>query len=149
MREQASTYASERVSKAYRKRAICCGQVLVKGHLLLRSHREYNRDCLVQNCWHAVIDPLALPDERVLFKFSENRDLAKWQCFQDVDVGGQSTISLATNPETPVLPWIPARSQPVMGLKPHIVLLSDSKQFTYETACLLIRGFTHQVASHT
>ena len=49
-------------------------------------------------------DPLRLPDERMLFQFSEASDLARWRTFQDSDSGGESTINLANNPDVPVPP---------------------------------------------
>lgn len=50
----------------------------------------------------AVNDPLKLPDERLLFQFSESSDFDRWRTFQDSDMGGESIIGLAANPEFPV-----------------------------------------------
>ena len=62
----------------------------------------------------AVNDPLKLPDERMLFQFSEATDLARWRSFQDSDSGGESTISLTANPDESVM--LEAFSFPVLTI---------------------------------
>ena len=53
-------------------------------------------------------DPFTLPEERMLFRFASEADLAIWDKFQDSDVGGKSTVSLNPSLDDPVRAHMPA-----------------------------------------